>query len=310
MLQSALPVLSCVFLATFPAAGQGVRVDAAQQKLYGVETASLQPAEITPSVKGRAEVIDPLPLLQQWSALTMAQLAAEVAHTEATRTETLNREGQLASDRAMEDARQRAATADEAVRQAELSLSATWGAEALQGLKSQSWENDLRLGKSVLIRLSLPAGTQFPDHAKTASVSPLAFDESLEMQEFPALTHWSDPRVNASRQPGYYLLVHPESSGWPIGTPLQGTVQTSDKTLQGFNLPADAILITQGRAWVFQEGESDHFELRPISTRHATRHGWFVEANALDAHQPLVIRGAQGLLSQKIQASSGPKVSD
>ncbi|GAA5483601.1 hypothetical protein [Haloferula sargassicola] len=296
--------LVLALLMALPAAAQVVKVDAASQQRYGVETAGLQHAELPGTLKGWAEVTDPQPLLQQWSALALARRDAAAARKEADRTATLNRDGRLASDRAVEEAAKQADAADQQVRLAELALVSTWGREGLEVLESGQLAGDLQSGRRLLVRLSLPAGSVPPATVTGATVSP------LHGGRIAAETWWPDPRVNASRQPGYLLVVPPGDVRWPVGTPLKGTLLLPGGAAEGYTIPPGAVVIEDGAAWVFQQHGRDDFEQHRISDEHAAQDGWFVEGDALAAGEPLVVKGAQGILSQKIQHSVGPAESD
>ena len=143
-----------------------------------------------------------------------------------------------------------------------------------------------------------PALIQAPDGTRvTATLLPAT--ASLERGAF---LYAPQAEVAAGFLPGMSVAVY-----LPVGSPVQGVL-----------VPDSAVVWLQGKAWVYVKQVSDgsveanpnhaekaqppdRFVRRAISTETPVSDGWFV-ANGVSAGEPVVVTGAQLLLSEEFKA--------
>jgi len=70
-------------------------------------------------------------------------------------------------------------------------------------------------------------------------------------------------------------------------------------------VPADAVVRTEGRDWIYVQTADDAFTRREIVTDHPVAGGWFVDG-ALASGEKVVLAGAQQLLSTELVSQSPP----
>ena len=95
-----------------------ITLDAATQKLMGLQTAPLAATELAPEVKGFGRVVDPAPLAEMLMELGKAQLIYDNSHQELERMKILKKDNN-ASERAFQ-------TAEAAYRQNGADAGAVW----------------------------------------------------------------------------------------------------------------------------------------------------------------------------------------
>ncbi len=76
--------------------------------------------------------------------------------------------------------------------------------------------------------------------------------------------------------------------------------------VSGFIIPSSAVIWREGKAWVFEEVESDRFTRRPVPTQNPVEKGYFA-ARGFRAGERVVIQGAQVLLAAEFQPSTARK---
>ena len=76
----------------------------------------------------------------------------------------------------------------------------------------------------------------------------------------------------------------------PQGSPLKGVL-----------VPKEAIVLWQGRAWVYARKDAGHFVRRETPTDVPTAEGWFVTQGLAPGDQ-VTVKGAQLLLSEEFRS--------
>lgn len=167
--------------------------------------------------------------------------------------------------------------------------------------------------KKVLIQVTLTIGVSLVQAPQTASIETTTGRRARI--EFVSAATRTDPKIQglsffytadaaSGALPGMNVIAF-----LPVGRPIPGV-----------GIPASAVVWLQGRAWVYLQTTADSFTRREIATRDPRPGGGYVvPANAIDqrpepdtpasdvsealssfpTNEPLVVSGAQALLSQE-----------
>jgi hypothetical protein len=236
-------------------------------------------------------VLDPVPLADAVLAREAALASLEPARREADRVRLLSRAAQNASQRELEaaEAALRKARLDAAA--AEARLVAGFGAEVAARPDLEGWIGELVSGRVALARLDLPAGIQPSGPPSGVTVERATGAQHLLVAHLIGPAPTTDPLVQ-----GLGWLVGIERDPPSPGTALVGQLEVAAGTETGPRVPASALVRLDGRTWVYVERGSNTFERRAVSLERALPGGWLV-AGALAPGEPVVVRGAQELLS-------------
>jgi hypothetical protein len=254
-------------------------------------------ASLAPQVEAYARVLDPAPYV----ALVAEEHTAEAAWDAASRE--LARSRRLASDQnvsahAIETATSAEVAARSALADVHGRLLLGWGTELGTRQDRDELASELVAGKAELIRVDVPshrmlsaravhlAFVDAPNETIAAElVGPApAVDEQLQGQAFLALVSPNTARL----APGAFLSAFLEIDGEPKPAAL---------------VPRDAIVRTDGAAWVYVEaGSADTFHRVRISLDRASLSGWLT-TTGVAAGDRVVTSGAQQLLSEEPSAT-------
>lgn len=255
-------------------------------------------------------------------AIAEAKLAASRAAFE--RAEALYKNGQNFSAAQLQAAeatyrsdQASARAAQVQTRNAAASASQAWGPVLGASLDNgTALAADLIQHKSVLVQVTLPIGVAVATPPQMASIETTT-GQRARIGFVSAATR-TDPTIQG---PSFFYTADATSGALPgmnviaflpVGRPVSGVA-----------IPASAIVWLQGRAWVYLQTAANTFTRREIATREPRPDGGYVvpiratdprpepDAPASDAtgesrgfptNEPLVISGAQALLSQEFSA--------
>jgi hypothetical protein len=191
-----------------------------------------------------------------------------------------------------------------------------WGPVLGQSLvEGTALAGDLVQHKKVLIQVTLPLGRSLPQPPQTASVETTT-GQRVKI-EFVSPATRTDPQIQGV---SFFYTADAESDALPgmnviallpVGKPMPGVV-----------IPASAVVWLQGRAWVYLQTAGDKFTRREIATSEPQPDGGYVvpasgstpasktavsaadgdAAQGFPPRTPLVVKGAQTLLSQEFSA--------
>lgn len=255
-------------------------------------------------------VISPQALAEQQRAYQAA--AADMAHTdvavkaarlEIQRLQPLHRDDRIVSDKALESAQGTLETEEANLKLAisqlrvqQATIEQQWGPVLGRWLVEGAPQLDrLLAGQDRLVQIAAPAGRQLADptiaqlepapgapvDATIISGVPQA-DPKFQSQSFLAVAP-ADPRLRPGMQVPVMIF---------IGSPVTGIL-----------VPDAAIVRWQGRPSIYVAVADGEFARRSVSTEIMTPEGWLVRSG-LPAGAPVVVTGAQLLLSEEIKARS------
>lgn len=290
--------------------GPEVRVSPKVQQAAGLEVRKLESQELQPALPMRGRILELGPLSEARTRLqaALAEENASRAAVERTRAEhrravVLYEADRTASQRAVETADAERIAAESRLAEAQGRVAALsqqlrqeWGTEIARWATSpQSPELERLLGgQEVLILMTLA-----PEHAPPRK--PGALD--LVLPGIPGSERRAVPVSAAPRAdpafPGATFFFRAGSGGLRAGDQVTGRLVLGGPAAEGVMVPESAVVWYGGMAWAYIQEAPDRFERRAVSTREPIPGGWF--DTTLEAGDPVVVRGAQLLLSEEFR---------
>lgn len=286
----------------------------AAQQAGGLETRALVAASAHQQVQALANVVALQPLIDQRRSIVTttldarrAGLAAAAADLEARRLGSLNADGKLVSDKALEVARTAAATesANVATARSQVALAtatltsqfgpviAGWllhGATALDRLVS---------GRAVLLQIS-------PVSSRVLSTLPANAELQLpDGSRLRATIVSAAAQVDPKFQTPSYYATAPANPALVPGATIAAVLPNGEMA-QGVAVPEAAVVRADGRPYVYVAIAADQFARREIVTDTPIAEGWLVRSGLAPGTR-VVVRGAQLLLSQEGKTASVPE---
>jgi hypothetical protein len=269
------------------------------QKELGIQVKNPEALELGPELKGYGKTLDPAPLVALVTELATAQAAYTASSSELTRLKTLEGQGN-ASARALQTA-EAAATRDLlAIQSAKEHLIVSWGKAVADQKDLPAFVQSLTSLEAALVRIDITVTESPQGPPVSARIATLAGqDEEAQFLE-PAPN--ADPQMQGQ---GFIFLLRPNSLGLVAGASVVGYLKMPGKSLSGAVIPRDAVVRAEGAGWVYvRNAAGDAFTRTEVALEHPTAAGWFV-TRGVTAAQPVVVAGAQQLLSFEIKSAGG-----
>ncbi len=253
-------------------------------------------------------------------AIAEAKLAASQAAFR--RARTLHDNGQVVSTAQLETTEATSRSDEASVKGAQVKTqneTATayhmWGPVLGQSLVDDtSLARGLVGRKSVLVQVTLPLGVSVPQPPQTAAIE-TSTGQRIKI-DFVSPATRTDPKIQGIS----FFYTADAASGALPGMNVIARLPTGHRT-QGIAVPAPSVVWLQGRAWVYVERSANVFTRRQIPTTEPQPGGGYVvpvagaterpevgarvldgAAQGLPTDQPIVVSGAQALLSQEFSA--------
>jgi len=282
-------------------------------------------------VQAYGSVVDLQPFtdLGNTIANAKAQLAiadAKVAASQAAfqRAQVLHKNGQNFSTAQLQAAEATYQSDAASVRAAQIqtqngaaSAYQAWGPILGQSLvDNTALAKDLVQHRRVLIQVTLPLGVSITQAPQTASVETTT-GQRVSI-DFVSPATRTDPKIQGVS----FFYTADAASGALPGMNVTAFLPVGQST-PGLAIPASAVVWLQGRAWVYLQTSAHTFTRREIPTTEPQPGGGYVvpvnptsprpevnapasgadgETQGLPANEPLVVKGAQMLLSQEFSA--------
>lgn len=253
-------------------------------------------------------------------AIAKAKLAASQAAFE--RARVLNKNGQIISTAQLQAA-EAAYRSDEAsvqgaqvqMQNAAASAYQSWGPVLGQSLMDgTALAKDLAEHKRVLVQVTLPLGVSLSQAPQSASAETTTGQHVRIGFVSPATR--TDPKIQGV---SFFYTADADSGALP-GMNVIALLPVGRPTA-GIAIPAPAVVWLQGRAWVYLEAAANRFRRREIPTTLPQPGGGYIVSATMPGpdpsapapgagvvpqgfpiNEPLVVRGAQALLSQEFSA--------
>lgn len=263
-------------------------LDSETQKRIGLAVTNLPVTEWQPEVIGFGHVVDPATLASAIGDLETAKTAAEASSREYERLKTLADQNNVSAKNL--EAAKAAATHDQlAYETARGKFVTAWGkrlsenpAETLKALTD---------GDLALFRVDLPAGktSGSPRGARILSINS---DEVFKNAEFFDQGVGIDPDTQTQ-----HLLFKGDHSRLTPGGAVEAFISIDGAATPGVEVPADAVLRHQGKAWIYLQTGDSEFTRLEISDFSAGG-GWF--ARGLAETNRVVVSGSQAVMSAEL----------
>lgn len=191
-----------------------------------------------------------------------------------------------------------------------------WGPVLGQSLASNSaLAQDLIRHQKLLIQVTLPLGVSLPQTQKDASIeNPTGTRTPME---FVSAANRTDPQIQGAS----FFYTAAAARGLLPGMNVIALLPAG-RPAAGIEIPASAVIWMQGRAWVYLRTGENAFTRHEISTAQPQAGGGYIESSdtralrsdpagppssagavqSFPTNLPLVVAGAQALLSQEFSA--------
>jgi hypothetical protein len=277
-----------------------VTFDPATQKLMGLQTSALQPAQLAPEVKGYGHVLDISSLTSLVTDLMAARAASAASLAELGRLKTLAAQNN-ASERSLQAAESMAARDQNQVESVRLRLLSAWGRAIAEWPDLPIFVQSLSSLASALVQLDLPAGQRVSGVPTGARLLTLADESKPVFAEFLGPAPAVDPQMQGR---GFLFLLATNSLQLTPGAAISGFMQLPGEAQTGVDLPRSAIVRFNGATWVYLQTSEEAFERRAVKLDSPLSEGWFVREE-LKAGDKVVTVGAQELLSEEQKGQAG-----
>jgi hypothetical protein len=286
-----------------------VTLDEETQARSGIQTARLTTTAQREEILAYGLVLNVQQLADEASAYQTARAQAEkaeasldVSRREFARTETLHQDDQIVSTKALEVARAALRT-DEAAAQA----SAT-SLQALAATIRQAWGPVIGAWLTdgadalarVLDRRDLLVQVTLPPDATLSSAPGNVFLRARQgsprvSAHIVSIAARTEPRIQGS---GFYAVA-PAASGLLAGMSVAAFLPAGPN-VEGVAVPESAVVLWQGKAWVYSSKSPTTFARREIPTNLPAAGGGYLVRD-LPEGTSVVVRGAQMLLSEDLR---------
>jgi multidrug efflux pump subunit AcrA (membrane-fusion protein) len=273
-----------------------VTVEGKMQPTIGLQTSTLQPAQVSPELKAYGHVLDPSPLASIVAELVSAEAAGQASAAELARLKTLAPQGN-ASERAVQNA-QAAAVHDQAQIQAiRLRLLVGWGSGISQRTDLPDFIQSLGSLTSAIVELEVPAGETFTGSPTGARLFTLGDQTNAVAAQLIGPAPNVDPQMQGR---GFLLLVSPNPLRLAPGAAVTGLLSLPGVPRTGVLLPREAVVWFNGLTWAYFQVSDDSFQREQVTLDTPLDNGWFV-ASGLKAQDKVVTTGGQQLLSEELK---------
>jgi hypothetical protein len=282
-----------------------VRLDAATQQRIGTVTTPMAAAVYRPYISATGVVLGAqglVPLAAAYAQASMhvaqAQAAERASGAEFHRLLRLNQNGKNASDKAVEAARATwqsdQATLDAARQSLQLALldvQQQWGPVVAAWVRSAAPQLQQLLRQQIfLVQVTVLS------NAPHSAVATLELPDGAKVQaHYLSTAPMADPRLQGD---SYYYIAAAHHGLLP-GISVQVRMQQAAR-LHGVVVPADAVVLLNGKAWCSVLSGPDQFVRKQVDTHGPAEQGWFVSQNIFPGDR-VVTTGAQALLSEEFR---------
>ena len=275
-------------------------VDAATQKLMGLQLATIAPTELSPELKAYGRILDVSGLVSLAAEISTAESASLASQAELKRVKTLAEQSN-ASERAVQTAEANAVRDRAQLESARLRLLANWGGAIAERPDLPAFVKTLAALTSVLVELDLPAGQA----VESLPVGVRLLGLGNEAKPIAAQLLGAAPVVDPQMQGrGFLCLINTNAARWAPGAAVSGFLSLPGQPETGVLLPRNAIVRYNGATWVYLQTVDDTFQRLEVTLARPLEGGWFVR-QGLKPQAKVATVGSQQLLSEELKGQSG-----
>jgi hypothetical protein len=266
---------------------------ASQQEAVGIRIEAPRPMTSAPGIDAYGTVLDPLTLLTDAQRIESTRATAAAASADATRQESLYRDGAQASLKALQTAQAQSIEANALSQAAVLAFRQQWGPLAdLGAAQRRALLSALAQGQRLLVRADVPGRRLGGAIARDAVVD-------VDGVHVAARVLGALPRTDVqSQSSGWLLEIAHAPEGFGPGARAPVRLQVS--AVRGMLVPAAALIYAEQGAYVYRQLKGDKidtFRYESVAVRPLTRLGdaWLVDG--LARADQIVVQGAGVLWS-------------
>lgn len=278
--------------AAAPAAALALTAD--EQAKLGLAKTAAQALRFTPEAEGYGLVLGHEALAQLVAELETARAAAGASAAALARAERL-KATQGAYTAESEEATRRQAAADAAaLHLAEQRLSAQFGQQPpWSGPGAAALLGELASGRIKLVRLTFPSGVSGSRPPATVQLARL--DAAAGARPWSSSRVWTAPADSSIPGRSYFAAL--DAADAVEGERLRAGVAVGDAQ-SGVRVPAEALVISQGKSWCYVERPAGHFVRAVVDLARPVNGGYFVQGTIAPGDL-LVVAGAGLLLARE-----------
>lgn len=274
--------------------GQPVlRLDEKTEALLGLRTGQPAPGSVSREFTATARVLAGASLAAQLNELLSAQAPLEAARADAARKERLYAEGRNTTASAVEQAIALLRTQELQAEAARHRLLAAWGPAVAHREDLADFARLLLTRENALVRIDLPPAGAPPDAPRSAHlVRPDGTVLAAATFLGPA------PSTDVGVSGGSLLALVVTNAASLVPGSLLGARLPAGTPEAGLVLPAGAVVRHAGAGWAYVQTAAHTYTRRAVPLDRPHPDGWLVSG---DWPQPVVVAGAQSLLSEELK---------
>lgn len=277
-------------------ASEGITLTREQAEKLGVATEPAKPVQYTAETSGFGIVTPHDTIATAVAELTTAQAAERQSHAALERARRLTGTAGALSADAVEGAARQAETDGAALALAEQRLTVIIGAGPPGGLaKNGPVLHELASGKIKLLRATFPLGTlqgSTPGTLHAAHLDALSPDTSHPARGWSLNSVWAAPADATLPGRSFFGLLENSDAG--EGERLLVWAPGTGPSQHGVVVPADSLVISDGKYWCYVETKPYVYVRRQINPDRPVADGYFVTEGI--AAEDKVVTAAAGLL--------------
>lgn len=275
--------------------GPVLKLDEPTEKLLGLQTAIPAPGSVNKELIAPARVLDGAGLAAQFNELRSAQTALTAARADFDRKKKLFENGNNSTASAVEQAEALTKQQELAADSARDRIAATWGGVIAGRDGLADFARRLLARELALVRVDLLASDTLAAAPRTVRLLRLdseAISTAIVLGPAPA----TDSIVAGQ---SLLCLVATNTASLVPGSMLMASIEMN-ATERGTVLPRTAVVRHAGFGWVYVQAAPHVFSRRMVSLDYPHPDGWLVSG---EWTQPVLITGAQSLLSEELKGS-------
>lgn len=279
---------------TVTAAGATVRLEGETQRRLGVQIAPLGKASLPDELIASARVLDGTSLSALLAELRAAEAALEATRADHERKRKLAEQGQNTSVSAVEAAMAAMKKDEIALGTARTKVVAAWGLALATRSDLAVLAEGLLRREQAIVRVELLATDRLDTPPERAAL------ERLDGLTAAAQLLGSAPLSEnpLSGQSLLYLVTSRAQTLVP-GSALTARLVRAGNESTGWLVPRGAVVRHSGLGWIYVQRSEEMFARHEIALDRAHANGWLI---AEDPGAPVVVTGAQSLLSEELKA--------
>ncbi len=272
-----------------------LKLDAETQKRLGLQTAVPVAGSVVNELTATARVLDGSSLAATLKELRSAHAALDATRADHERKQKLFVNGQNASASAVEQAAVLFVQQQLAVEAARQHIGATWGQAIAARDDLPAFAHRLLQREAALVRVELLATDKLATTPTTLRLLRQS-GEAIATANVLGPAVATDSTVAGS---SFLCLVTTNASSLVPGSALLARLDTGASE-KGTVLPHSAVVRHAGLGWAYVQTAADTFSRRIVPLDHPHPDGWLVKN---EWTQPVLISGAQSLLSEELKGS-------